>query len=351
MLMAIDHCMYFAGAPPVAESYGFKMPELGPNLLVIIGLATNPASVIFFTLAGTSAALFETQRLRKGWSEKEISGFFIKKGFLLIGLDFIIQPLLWNERQVTIDALSAIGANLILLSLLRRLPVRLLAFVGILLTLGYPLILTSRSVCSNNAACALFDLFFSYTHSGSVHVEFPLMARLNLVIAGYIFGKIICLHGDNAFRHLVPVGLAGLLISLVLRLVGSYGNFTPYSPGMPLITFFIESKQPPSIVFLFFNFSLGVMLLSFVNANRHLFVENRVLRFPEIIGKASLFFYVVHIFLYGKVVNQIANLHVVSHTWELAVVEFSIGMALLIPLCYHYRLLRDRFPKSILRYF
>lgn len=349
-LMALDHCMYFAGAPLVAESYGFKMPQLGPDILVIIGLVTNPASVIFFTLAGTSIALFELQRRNKGWSDKDISRFLLIKGCLLIGLDLIIQPFLWNEPQPTVDTLSALGCNIILLVFLRRLNVYQIGTLAAVLTFVYPFIVTAIRECSGTPLCLLFNVLFQYIHTGDLHVEFPILARLNLVLIGYLFGRMIRSHSEAAFKHLLRIGFLGLLGAAMLRIIGSYGNFTPYSPGTRFITFFIESKQPPSTVFVLFNFSIGVFALYGLYAARKVLPKIQLLRFLEIIGKTPLFFYVAHLIVYGMLVNRIADFHFVSHTWELAAMEFIGGMIILVPLSYYYRHFRESHPTSILRY-
>ncbi|MCV4713841.1 hypothetical protein OFC05_27620, partial [Escherichia coli] len=93
----------------------------------------------------------------------------------------------------------------------------------------------------------------------------------------------------------------------------------------------IESKQPPSPVFVLFNFSIGVFALYGLYAARKVLPKIQLLRFLEIIGKTPLFFYVAHLIVYGMLVNRIADFHFVSHTSELAAMEFIGGMIILVP--------------------
>lgn len=350
ILMAVDHSMYFAGAQPIAESYGFKMPTLGPDLLTLIGLVTNPASVIFFTLAGTSIALFESQRIRNGWTEHDITTFLIKKGCLLIGLDFVIQPFLWSEHQITIDTLTALGVNIILLTLIRRLRTRYLLIVGAGFSLAYPFIVSAIKDCTDGPICIALDVLFQYTHSGPVHVEFPVLARLNLLIVGYIFGRTILRKRAIVSRHLLIAGVICFLCAISLRAIGSFGNFVPFEAGSRPIMFFIMSKQPPSLVFLLFNFSLGALILLIIVGFQNALDKTLIGSAISSIGKAPLFFYVIHLLIYGKLISHIADFHLFTRTWELVVIEFLSGIIILIPLCHYYRKLRERYPTSILKY-
>lgn len=351
ILMAVDHSMYFAGAQPIAESYGFKMPALGPDLLTIIGLITNPASVIFFTLAGTSIALFESQRMKNGWAEHEITAFLIKKGCLLIGLDFVIQPFLWSEHQITIDTLTALGVNIILLTLIRRLSDLYLLIVGAGFSLTYPFIVSALKECTEGPMCIALDVLFQYSHSGPIHVEFPVLARLNLLIVGYIFGRTILKKKAIVSGHLLLAGGICFLCAISLRAFGSFGNFVPFEAGSRPIMFFIMSKQPPSLVFLLFNFSLGALILRFIVRFQNLLDKSVIGSAISSIGKAPLFFYVIHLLIYGKLISHIADFHLVGRTWELVVTEFLSGILVLVPLCHYYRKLRERYPSSILKYF
>jgi uncharacterized membrane protein len=350
ILMAVDHSMYFAGAQPIAESYGFKMPTLGPDLLTLIGLVTNPASVIFFTLAGTSIALFESQRIRNGWTEHDITTFLIKKGCLLIGLDFVIQPFLWSEHQITIDTLTALGVNIILLTLIRRLRTRYLLIVGAGFSLAYPFIVSAIKDCTDGPICIALDVLFQYMHSGPVHVEFPVLARLNLLIVGYIFGRTILRKRAIVSRHLLIAGGICFLCAISLRAIGSFGNFVPFEAGSRPIMFFIMSKQPPSLVFLLFNFSLGALILLIIVGFQNALDKTLIGSAISSIGKAPLFFYVIHLLIYGKLISHIADFHLFTRTWELVVIEFLSGIIVLIPLCHYYRKLRERYPTSILKY-
>ncbi|MCV4684069.1 hypothetical protein OFB94_30755, partial [Escherichia coli] len=85
--------------------------------------------------------------------DKDISRFLLIKGCLLIGLDLIIQPFLWNEPQPTVDTLSALGCNIILLVFLRRLNVYQIGTLAAVLTFVYPFIVTAIRECSGTPLC------------------------------------------------------------------------------------------------------------------------------------------------------------------------------------------------------
>jgi hypothetical protein len=110
------------------------------------------------------------------------------------------------------------------------------------------------------------------------------------------------------------------------------------------------SKQPPSLVFLLFNFSLGALILLIIVGFQNALDKTLIGSAISSIGKAPLFFYVIHLLIYGKLISHIADFHLFTRTWELVVIEFLSGIIVLIPLCHYYRKLRERYPTSILKY-
>lgn len=350
LLMAVDHSMYFAGAAPVAESYGMKVPELGSLSLVLIGLATNVASGIFFALAGTSVALFAKNRLNRGWSQGRISRFFVIRGVLLIALDAIVEPLGWGA-PLTVDTLSALGFCIIVLAFVRRLPLWIISISSILLFVLYPILVTSIRPSETTPLEFILTVLFQFHMGGPLYVEFPLLARLSVVFAGFAFGALLQQKRISISSSFVWIGIAGLVVSFLLRLGGGYGNFVPYNSELSTIYFFIENKQPPSIVFLLFNLSLAVLLFAGLSRFRSSLDRTGIASVLQLFGQTSLFFFVTHLLVYGKITRCITDFKYLRDIRAVAFTEFAAGLVILIPLCLLYRWLRKRYPNGVLQYF
>lgn len=349
VLMAVDHSMSFAGVPPVAESYGGVAPVLGPPILVFIGLATNIASGMFFVLAGTSIVFFESSRLRKGWTRSEVTRFLLMRGAILLALDPFIEPYAWNV-PVAFDTLSAIGFCIIVLALVRRLPFAIIGLASLTLFLIYPILVTSVQSPETTLFGFISTILLQFHPQGHPHVEFPLLARLSLVLLGNVFGRLIKERGYRISYKLIWLGVGGVLASLALRLAGGYGNFLPYRSGSGWMMFFIENKQPPSTVFLLFNLSLGVLLMVILLASQKVLQKTGFASILQLFGRTSLFFFIVHLLLYSKIMVHLADLGLFHRTWEIVIAEFVVGLVAMIFLCRAYLGLKERFPNCFLQY-
>lgn len=350
VLMALDHSWAMAGLSLVAESYGGVRPELRQFPFVLLGLITNIASCVFFTLAGTSMAFFEASRLKRGWSQGRVTRFFLTRAAILWMLDILIEPAAWNS-PVTFDTLSSIAFCIAVLAFARRLSLKQIAIVAALLFLGYPLLVTAIGQPDPTTPLGYVATVLLQYHADSPpYVEFPALARLSLVLGGYVWGVLLYRKQATINTRLVWVGMGGLVVTLVLRLLGGYGNFLPYQPDWPLIYFFIENKEPPSIVFLLFNMSLAAFLLVALDQWRSLLERMRIGTVLTLFGQTSLFFYVMHLLLYSKLVVPFFDVHTLPMATETHFVEFGVGIVIMIPLCVGYRWLRRRYPGSVLQY-
>ncbi|MBZ0301521.1 MAG: heparan-alpha-glucosaminide N-acetyltransferase domain-containing protein, partial [Anaerolineae bacterium] len=251
LLMALDHCSVAAHVNLTAESYDGVRPQLDSWPYVLTGLLTNLASGIFFALTGVSVAFFETSRRKRGWSEWQITRFlFIRAGILLV-LDQFVNRFGWYVGLMTFDVLSALAFALVVISLARHLPLRVLALASLGLFLVYPLLVQWFPYNPAQPFSAIAAVLLQHQLASAPAVEFPFLGRLALVLAGYVCGRLLQMGRITLVpRRLFQIALAGYAIWLVLRLLDGYGNFLPYQSGWPWYYFFIENKEPPSITFL-----------------------------------------------------------------------------------------------------
>jgi hypothetical protein len=132
-----------------------------------------------------------------------------------------------------------------------------------------------------------------------------------------------------------------LLIFFVLRWLDGFGNLRP-RPGDDWMDFLNPVKYPPSITFSLMTTGVNLVLLALFDWGLARFRWLRKVFSPlMIIGGASLFFYVAHLFLYAGL-SRLApdggtSLGVMYMYWFL-------GVVLLAPLCDLYRRLKRSQP-------
>ena len=350
ILMALEHVAYFANVKLQAESFGGVRPDLPPLPNVLVGMLTHQASGIFFTLVGTSIAYFEASRRRRSWTEWQISSFLVTRALILLVLDQVVGLFGW-KHSLTFDVLSAIGFSLILLSILRLLPLRVIAVTAIVLFLLYPLLVQAFPYRPDQPHTILLSILLDYKAGGVPRVEFAALSRLSLVLIGFVGGHWLQQRKFAISARLIWIALAGLIIAFVLRLLGGYGNFLPYQPNWSPIYFFIENKQPPSIVFLLSNFSIALIWLVALNAwQRH--INDVVREVLTVFGQSSLFFYTAHVFIYRYVGTQLIPQTFLSGGNGLgrAFFDCALGLTILYPACLVYRHLRQKYPCSIIAF-
>ena len=346
LLMALDHSSFFAQFDVTAETYNGIRPELGSWAQVVTGLITNLASNIFFTLAGVSVAFFEESRRKRGWSEWMITRFLVTRAVVLLVLDQIVSRYAWHS-PVKFDVLSAIAFSVIALAFARRLPLRILAILAVVLFAIYPLLVVLFPYNADQPFSVLFAILFQHSSSAPPMVEFPAVARLSLMLGGYVWGRLLRSGRTSISPRLLWVAFAGFALWFVLRMLHTYGDFFPFTPDMPWYYFFIENKQPPSITFFLLNLSAALVILVGLNRVEKVLQRSFLGWGLTVLGQTSLFFYVAHLLLYSRVVSRI---FIDAPTTGIlrAYAEFALGIAILLPVCAGYRILRRRY--SILSY-
>lgn len=351
--MALDHAAMFAGVGIMAESYDGRLPILESWPHVLIGLLTNPASGIFFFLAGMSVFLFENSRRQKRWSEWQISRFLMTRAAILILIELGLTLCLWGGK-FSIEVLSALAVNLFILAFVRRLPLKVIVALALGAFLGYPLIIQVVNPPAGTAVDQLFTMLFLHQAAGSIRVGVPLLGRLSLVLAGYAAGRWLANRRSQAHDGDKLPALAAALFAvwLLVRLTGGYGNFLPYNPDLPPIFLFIENKQPPSIAFLLMNGALAVVLLIVLRRAQPLLKWLHISTVLNVFGQSALFFYVVHLLIARALFPVVFPPTFLSGLGLVRLlIAFPVLLLIMLPLSFAYRELRHAHPNSILRYF
>ena len=299
VFMALDHTRdYFTNLAFEPENL-----EHTWGALFLVRWVTHFCAPLFFFLAGIGAFFHGLRR-----TPEELRRFLWTRGLWLILLEFTVVGFAWTFVAAWdfFGVIWALGASMVLLALVVRLPVRWLAAGSVAVILLHDLFDTFRP-----QAGASFAWLWGLLHvKGQIalgghfnFVLFPLVPWCAVMALGYAFGQLLA-RPDGA-RWSLRIGLAATLLFVVLRATNFYGN-PPALPGgvtpgdwSPQPTFekswilFLDTeKYPASLQFLLM--TLGPSLLALAVLERR--PGRRSLQPLAVFGRVPLFFYLLHLY-------------------------------------------------------
>ncbi len=346
ILMALDHANYFvAQRHPAGEHWGGAFPVYADTLSFLTRLVTHPVAPGFAFLMGIGMALFRESRMKRGWSEGAIHRHFLIRGIVLIILQLSLVNLAWRLGPLPFPSiyqgvLVALGGGMILGSLFIRLEPRCLVGLAAALAIGTELSHPAPSLWGR-----IFDqplgLIFSYSGGDGVFwSNYPILPWLELVILGLAFGRWLRTDPTKAYRMAMLLGVASLAAFALLRDLNGFGNIRP-RPGNTWIDFFNVVKYPPSMTFTLLTMGVNLVLLGVFATLRGR--ARRWLRPLAVLGQVPLFFYLVHLYLYGLLG---AWLEPAGTSIPAMYPYWILGLLLLYPLCLWYGALKHRQPAN-----
>ena len=302
VLMAIDHVRVYAGVPAGGAS----------ATIFFTRWITNFCAPAFVFLAGTSAYLYARKH-------QNLSRFLTFRGLWLVLLDLTVLRVLWTfnfgfREYMAANVIWCIGWSMIILAGLSRLPLRVIAAIGLLVIFGHNLLDgyaggLGQSL-ENDWIGNLWRIFYlgffasplRITANGpSLFILYVLVPWFAVMAAGYAFGAILTLEPARRNRLCLTIGLGAIALFLVLRGFNIYGDPSPWSPPGPpapngrpqlpaLLSFINTSKYPASLLFLLMTLGPTIALIPLLEK-----AKGPAARVMTVFGKVPFFFYVVHI--------------------------------------------------------
>jgi uncharacterized membrane protein len=346
VLMALDHAVYFvAQKHPAGEHWAGPFPVYQSALPFLTRLITHLAAPGFFLLMGAGMSLFARSRLAQGWRPQAIVRHFILRGAVLIALQFLVINRAWAlspggwEPDLYLGVIAALGGAMIVGSALVWLSPAQLLLLTVALLIGTELAVPDPAGWGQGLP-RLARLTVASGGDSDLWSNYPVLAWLELVTFGMVVGRWLQDNPESTYRRLVQIGALLLLLFMPIRILDGFGNLRPRA-GDSWIDFFNVVKYPPSIAFTLLTTGLNLVLLGFAGAAtaRH----SRLLAPLRILGRAPLFFYVAHLFLYAGLGRWLAprgtSIPAMLPYWLL-------GLLLLLPLCAWYGRLKHRQPAT-----
>lgn len=347
LLMLISHSSWWLDDLDYGVAYGWDN-MIVPQLRLpesVFGFLLQLASPAFFLLGGFGIALFAASRLRRGWSEGQISRFLLVRGLVLIALDLTVMNLRWNAPYYAehFSVLTGMGICLCLMAALWGLDWRVLTGVMVIVLLGtqlYYQTLTAAGEWPRQPSILRAVLLAPSVEDVTWKTQFPALAWLPVVLLGFIGGARVAAGRISPGRLALRLGTGCLALFAVIMAVGDIGTTYPDHP-------LIFGKHPPDLAYLSLYTGLTFLLIG-LHSHFHALNTLPPLRIVTILGQSALFFYVIHIRLIELVSPVIAPLDLPPLERSLLIVLAVLPV--LVGLCAWYRSRKRQHPNSLLRY-
>lgn len=359
LLMAVRHAEIFLTSyvtPP--EMWGGPLPDLQFGLQYWTRFFGHMCPTGFFFLMGLGMALFTHSRRKRDWTFQQISAFFIKRGALLVLFQFIIVNPLWffdNPSRVYPEheavyfyfgVLFSLGMSFVLNSLILRFNSLMVSILSAACIVGTQLILPDADLFDTHYSVLLRAIYIP-GQTGHTLVLFPVLPWIGFTGLGIIFGRWFIADRNRAYRWSLFMGIAGLLLFVLFRITGGFGNLRAYTGGPWQLIFFI-TKFPPSLAYVSVTFGELFVILWIISKLEHS-TWRWMVEPLGVYGRCALFFYLAHITLLA-LTGQIffragASLIQMYLTW-------IILMAVMYPVCKWYGTYKRSKPEqSLWRFF
>lgn len=267
---------------------------------------THFCAPLFFFLAGTGA-FFYGQRRTPG----ELSRFLWTRGLWLIFVEFTIVGLAWSfvPGFGFFGVIWALGASMVIMALLVRMPIQWLGTLAVLMIVGHDLLDRVRPSQFGSLAWV-----WSLLHvKGGVQIGgwrsfvlFPLIPWVGVMAAGYVFGTLYLWDQRQRKRAIAMLGMAMIVAFIFLRASNLYGNPPAGLHGVSqgdwhiqptvektVILFLDVEKYPPSLQFLLMTLGPAFLLLAWLDGKQVSGIFKPLLLF----GRVPMFFYVLHLYV------------------------------------------------------
>lgn len=290
VLMVLDHVRdFFHRTAFTADPLAI---EGGDPALFLTRWITHLCAPTFVFLAGTSIFL---QRAG-GKPQAELSRFLLTRGLWLIVLELTLVTLGFNLGWFPfLQVIWAIGASMVLMAGLIRLPVPAALALGVAIVVGHQA-LAPVDPPDLGAAGPLWRLAMEQglTLGFPGFVAYPVLPWLGVMLLGYGLGGLFRKPSEDRTRSILLLSAALLVAFVVIRGLNGYGDPQPWAaqddPLWTVLSFLNVAKYPPSLDYVLV--TLGLSLASLPLLERLGGPAKSVLL---TFGRTPLFTYLLHI--------------------------------------------------------
>jgi uncharacterized membrane protein len=318
VIMALDHARDFFGQTPYEPT---DLDHTNAPLFFTRWI-THYCAPVFVFLAGTAAWLSRGKK-----SDSELTRFLLSRGAWLIFLEITVNNFFWSFRPplvsfVILQVIWAIGASMIVLACVARLPAKIIAILGGVIVVGHDM-LDHVHPFPKGGLHVLWCFFHESDFGlavGPFHfgVVYPLVPWIGVMMLGFAFGSRFAATRsvDDRSRETLRLGLTITLLFLAVRASNIYGDPTPWTArgGIgTLLSFLDVGKYPPSLCYLLMTLGPALVLLALFDRSR-VGETNPLAKALVVYGRVPLFYYLLHVLVIHTTSNIVFLIE--RHAWR-----------------------------------
>jgi uncharacterized membrane protein len=328
VVMALDHTRDFF------SNLHFEPETLAKTwyALFFTRWITHFCAPLFFFLAGTGAFFYGRRR-----TPAQLSRFLWTRGLWLIVLEFTVVGTAWTFQLFynLMGVIWALGACMVLMAALVRLPVRWVGSLSVLLIATHNLLdgIRPKQFGSLGWLWTVLHVrgFVFLPFHIPEFVLFQIIPWVAVMGAGYAFGSVYLLDAERRRKIIVRLGLVLTLAFVLLRVTNVYGN-PPVGQGgvsqgdwhvqptfeKTAILFLDVEKYPPSLQFLLMTLGPSLLLLAWLDkwTSQHS-TTSALTSALLIFGRVPMFYYILHLYLIHAFAVVVAMLFHQPYDWLL----------------------------------
>jgi uncharacterized membrane protein len=295
VLMALDHVRDFFHV----QAFLFNPLDVGKTdaALYLTRWLTNFCAPAFVFLAGTSAFLYGARINDKA----ALARFLLTRGLWLIALELTLVNFAWNFSfpDPGLQVIWAIGASMMMLSLLIWLPSPAVLAIGLIIVAGHNMFdgIRPETLGDMGPWWRLLHVSGPF-HAGGLNawVVYPLIPWTGVMAAGYGAGMLFLATPDRRYRICVAAGMLMMVAFFLLRTTQWYGEPRAWSSQAHWLAtagdFMNVRKYPPSLLYLLITLGPALLILPWLERWR-----GRMADMLLVFGRVPMFFYLAHLYL------------------------------------------------------
>lgn len=358
IIMALDHTRDFFHIGSLTEDP--LNPATTTLPLYFTRWVTHFCAPTFVFLSGISIYL---QGLRK--TKAQLSSFLLKRGLWLIGIEVIVMTFCFtfniHYTLFFLQVIWSIGISMVILSLLIRMPMKVILAIGLLIVFGHNLLDYYEANHQGQ-----YTFLYKLIHRGNsvqplwgnhvLIILYPFLPWTGLMLIGYYMGSLFksSINPDYRRKFLLMLGAGMILFFAILRATNTYGNPFKWQQQVAILqtlfSFFNVQKYPPSLLFMCITIGPSLIFLALIEN-----VRNKFTGILKVYGSVPFFYYILHFYSLhivcmllfltrGYNINQGSSpnspfMFVLPgqgyHLWTVYVIWISV-VAALYPLCKWY---------------
>lgn len=293
IIMALDHVRdYFHNS-----AFLFNPEDLSKTTvpLFFTRWITHYCAPVFVLLAGVSANLYGATK-----SRKELSFFLLTRGLWLVLVELFVVSLFRtfnpHYQYQSLQVIWAIGISMMVLSAMIYANWYVILVTGIVLVAAHNLLDNIH----------LHSFFWALLHEKGyftfgklvIHVHYPLLPWIGLLLLGYCLGNIYKRGYEPARRKkvLLGIGLGAVALFILLRLGNVYGDAAHWSvqknAAFSILSFLNVTKYPPSLLYILMAIGPGLIFLALAEQPLNGWTGK-----IAVFGRVPMFYYLAHILL------------------------------------------------------